>query len=596
MVTISQACQTGGVLVWVVAAAVVLGADGLRSAEGCTNLLVSRGASADGSVMLTYSADSHVRYGELYLRRGGTWPEGSTVALRDRGSMKPLGEIPQAPRTYTVIGFMNENAVAIGESTFGGRQELADPTGVMDYGSLMFLAMDRATTAREAIKVIAELVEEHGYFSSGESFSIGDPEEVWIMEIIGKGVELVFDEARQEELNRDRGAVWVARRIPDGYISAHANQARITTFPLANGSTSIASNQLERIFDRRVEVVYAHDVIEVARRKGYYSGPDEAFSFADAYAPLDFEAARFCEIRVWSFFKEFCAGMERWEDFASGHNLANRMPLWVKPERPLAVADLMDAKRDHFEGTPFDMRQDAGAGPHGLPYRWRPLTWEHEGRTYVNERATATQQTGFSYIAQLRGGLPGAIGGILWFGVDDAATSVYIPFYAGITRVPPSFAEGNGDMLTYSDSSAFWAFNTVANLSYLRYDRMSQDVRKAQRELEERHLRYVPAIDVAAAQLYREDPARAREFLTQTSEALAEAAVKRWQELFRFLLVKYLDGNVKKEVDGVFQRNQWGFPVAPEHPEYPEWWRRMVVQDTGEKLLKPAPPAPASSQ
>lgn len=560
---------------------------GARVGDGCTNFLVTRGASADGSVMISYSADSHVRYGELYLRRGGSWPEGTKVLLRDRGSMKPLGEIPQAPRTFTVIGFMNENAVAIGESTFGGRKELQDPTGMMDYGSLMFVAMDRAASAREAIKIIAELVEQYGYYSTGESFSIADPEEVWIMEIIGKGVEMVFDASQQREVNRLRGAVWVARRIPEGYISAHANQARITTFPLADGRISITSRQMNRLFDPRVEVIYAHDVIEFARQKGFYTGPDASFSFADAYAPLDFETARFCEVRVWSFFKDFCAGMEQYVDFVSGQNLANRMPLWVKPSRPLTVADLMAAKRDHLQGTPFDLRRDVGAGPHGLPYRWRPLTWEYGGQTYVNERATATQQTGFSYIAQLRRGLPPPIGGILWFGVDDAATSVYIPMYAGITRVPPSLAEGNGDMLMYSETSAFWVFNKVANFAYLRYDRMSEDVRKVQKELEEQFLAYVPAIDAAALHLHRNNPGQAREFLTEVSTALAEATVQRWEQLFRFLLVKYMDGNVKKEMNGVFQRNEWGFPVAPEHPGYPEWWRRLVVEDAGERLRKP---------
>lgn len=580
---------TGGVR-WLWAAVVVGALAAGRPAPGCTSFLVTRGASADGAVMLSYSADSHVRYGELYLRRGGEWPAGSTVQLRDRGSMRPLGELPQASKTFTVIGFMNEMGVAIGESTFGGRKELVDPTGLVDYGSLMFLALDRAASAREAIKVIAELVEQYGYYSSGESFSIGDPNEAWIMELIGKGVEMVFDERLGREVNRHRGAVWVARRVPEGFISAHANQARITTFPLANGRTSITSRQLERIFDPRVEVVYAHDVIDFARSKGYFDGPDAAFSFADAYAPLDFEAARFCEMRVWSFFRHFCSGLERYQDFVSGHNLANRLPLWVKPERPVSLADLKAAKRDHLEGTPFDLRSDPGAGPYGLPYRWRPLTWEYEGQTYVNERATATQQTGFSFIAQLRPGLPPGVGGILWFGVDAAATSVYVPFYAGITSVPPSFAEGNGDLLTYSDNAAFWVFSQVAHLAYLRWDRIAADVRKVQQQLEEKHRAFVPAIDAAALTLYRQDPARAREFLTEMSAALAERAVRRWQELYRYLLVKYLDGNVKREKDGVFERNQWGFPVPPEHPPYPEGWRRMVVEEAGDKLRKPSPP------
>ncbi len=558
-----------------------------RPAEACTNFLVTRGASVDGSTMISYSADSHVRYGELYLRRGGTWPAGTTVKLFDRGDARPLGEIPQAAQTYNVIGFMNENQVAIGESTFGGRKELEDKTGVVDYGSLMFLSMDRARTARDAIRVIAELVAEHGYASTGESFSIGDPDEVWIMEIIGKGTDLVLDRKSGKRLNRDKGAVWVAIRIPDGHVSAHANHARITTFPLENGSTSISSRHLERLSDPRVEVVYSHDVVDFARRKGYFTGRDEEFRFADAYAPMDFGAARFCEVRVWSFFKGLCAGMDSYLDHVKGKDLANRLPLWVKPDRKVTVADLMAAKRDHLEGTELDLRLDPGAGPFGLPYRWRPLTWELEGKTYVNERATATQQTGFSYIAQMRKWLPAPIGGILWFGVDDAASTVYMPMYCGITRVPESLAEGNGDLLAYSDTAAFWTFSKVANFAYLRYDLMSQDVRRVQQELETKHLAQVPAIDAAAGSLFEREPARARELLTDYSSAVATAAVRRWEELFRYLLVKYIDGNVKKERDGRFERNEWGFPKPPAHPGYPESWKRRVVEETGEKLLQP---------
>lgn len=558
-----------------------------RPAGACTNFLVTRGASADGSTMITYSADSHVRYGELYFRRGGTWPAGTTVKLFDRGDARPLGEIPQAPTTYNVIGFMNENQVAIGESTFGGRKELEDKTGIVDYGSLMFLSMDRARTAREAIRVIAELVAEHGYASTGESFSIGDPDEVWIMEIIGKGTDLVLDRKSGRQVNRDKGAVWVAIRIPDGHVSAHANHARITTFPLANGTTSISSRDLAKLSDPRVEVVYSHDVVDFARRKGFFTGKDEDFSFADAYAPMDFGAARFCEVRVWSFFKDFCTGMDPWLDHVKGRDLGKRLPLSVRPDRKLTLADVMASKRDHLQGTELDLRLDAGAGPFGLPYRWRPLTWELDGKTYVNERATATQQTGFSYVAQMRKGLPAPVGGILWFGVDDAASTVYMPMYCGITRVPESLAEGNGDLLEHSDTSAFWTFSKVANFSYLRYDLMSQDVRRVQQELESKFLAQVPAIDAAALSLFEKEPARARELLTDYSAAAAAETMRRWEELFRYLLVKYIDGNVKKERDGKFERNEWGFPKAPDHPGYPESWKRRVVEETGDKLLQP---------
>jgi dipeptidase len=558
-----------------------------RQAGACTNFLVTRGASVDGSTMITYSADSHVRYGELTFRKGGDWPAGTTVKLYDRGDARPLGEIPQAPKTWNVIGFMNENQVAIGESTFGGRKELEDKTGIVDYGSLMFLAMDRARTARDAIRVIAELVAEHGYASTGESFSIGDPDEVWIMEIIGKGTDLVLDRKSGKQVNRDKGAVWVAVRIPDGHVSAHANHSRITTFPLANGTSSITSRDLAKLSDPRVEVVYSHDVVDVARRKGWFGGRDEEFSFADAYAPMDFGAARFCEARVWSFFKDFCAGMDRWVDHVKGRDLVNRLPLSVKPDRRLTVEDVMASKRDHFQGTDLDLRSDPGAGPFGLPYRWRPLTWELDGKTYVNERATATQQTGFSYVAQMRRWLPAPVGGILWFGVDDAASTVYMPMYCGITRVPASLAEGNGDLLEHSDTAAFWTFSKVANFAYLRYDLMSQDVRRVQQELETKFLARVPAIDAAALSLFEREPARARELLTDTSAATAAETMRRWEELFRYLLVKYIDGNVKKERDGRFERNEWGFPKAPDHPGYPESWKRRVVEETGDRRLQP---------
>jgi dipeptidase len=549
----------------------------------CTNIIVTRGASVDGSVMITYAADSHIRYGELYHRPAGHHPENATVKIFDRGTAKLLGEIPQVPYTYNVIGFMNEHQVAIGETTFGGRRELRDTTGMIDYGSLMFISMQRSKTAREAIEWITRLVDEHGYYSSGESFSISDASEAWIMEMIGKGTNLYEDENGVMR-NRNQGAVWVAIRVPDGYVTAHANHARITTFPLSNGHTSISSKEMDKLHNPGVEVIYSHDVIEFARQQDYYEGPDEEFSFSDVYAPIDFGGLRFCEMRVWSFFKDINDDMDRYYDYATGKNPTNRMPLFIKPNRKLSVQDIMFFMRDHFTDTDLDLRNDFGAGPHHKPYRWRPLTFELDGKTYFHERSTATQQTGFSYVAQSRNWLPDPIGGIFWFGVDDAATTVYTPFYTSMTRVPETFAEGNGDILHYSDNSAFWVFNGVANFAYLRYDLMSQDIIKVQQEFENRFVSYTPAIDKAALALYDTDPAMAIDFLTDYSVNTGNEVVNRWQELSNFLLVKYMDGNVKQEADGEFLRNPWGYPAPVQHPGYPEWWLRKLIQETGDKF------------
>lgn len=553
----------------------------------CTSYLVTPGASVDGSSMISYAADSHIRYGELYHLPGGPQPEGSYFQAYYRGSHKPLAKIPNPPHTYTVIGFMNEKKVAIGETTFGGRAELADTTGGIDYGSLMFVTMQRSATARDAIRVIAELVEEYGYYGPGESFSIADPYEVWIMEIIGKGTNLQYDRRNRAYYNADKGAVWVAKRIPDGYISAHANHARIMTFPAEDKVTSISCRNLDMIHEPGIRVVYAHDVIDFARRKGYYDGPDAEFSFSDTYAPIDFGSARFCEARVWSMFKEVHSGMDRYMDYAMGYELDNRMPLYIKPERKLSVQDLIGFKRDYLQGTEYDMSRDIGAGPWGKPYRWRPLTWQVDGKTYVHERTTATQQTAFSYIAQLRRDYPDPVGGILWFGVDDTNTTVYVPMYSGMQRVPRTFEVGNGHILEYSEDAAFWVFNKVAHFAYLRYSLILPDIRKVQQELEERFMEFVPAIDMAATELYKRDPALAREFVTDFSVKMGNFTVERWEELFRFLMVKFIDGNAKREVNGEFLTNQYGrYPIV-DHPEYPEWWLRLIVELTGDRFLVP---------
>jgi len=552
-----------------------------QTSNACTNFLVTRGASVTGSTMISYSADSHTLYGELYYWPASDHPIGTMMDVIEWDTQKYKGKIRQIPHTYSVVGNMNEHQLAIGETTFTGIESLIDTTSIVDYGTLIYVTLQRARTAREAIKVISELVNEYGYSSSGESFSISDPNEVWIFEIVGRG-------------HGRKGGVWVARLIPDGYVSAHANQARIQTFPLATGkkkSIAITSKDLKRINDPLVECIYAYDVIENARVNKLFNGTDMEFSFSDTYNPVTFSGARFCEMRVWSFFRSVNSEMEQYKDYAAGHDLSKRMPLWIKPERKLSNYDIMNFMRDHLEGTEFDMRKDLGAGPFGVPYRWRPLTWkvsdDVNAHEYCNERATATQQTGFVFVAESRSWLPDPVGGIFWFGVDDAGTTVFNPIYCGITEVPECFKVGNGDMLTYSPTSAFWLFNMVANFCYGRYDLMSADAIKVQKKLETSYIAEIPAIDEAAVNLLAIDEKQARDYLTKYSLKTAGNTFNQWKSLSEFLLVKYIDGNIKKEKDGKFSRTPSGVAELPLQPGYNDGWKKSVIKDTGTKLLVP---------
>jgi dipeptidase len=553
----------------------------IKTTTACTNFLITKGASKTGSVMITYSADSHVLYGELYYWPSRDYPEGALLDVYEWDTGKYMGKIKQVGHTYSVVGNMNEHQLSIGETTYGGIAGLVDTAAIVDYGSLIYITLQRAKNAREAIKVMSELVSEYGYASSGESFSIADPNEVWIFEIIGKGAG-------------NKGAVWVARLIPDGFVSAHANQARIQTFPLATGkktSNAITSKDLKRIFDPTVECVYAFDVIEFARSKKLFTGTDQQFSFSDTFNPITFDGARFCEMRVWSFFRSVNDEMEQYKNYVGGHDLSKRMPLWIKPNRKISNNDLMNFMRDHLEGTEFDMRKDIGAGAFGSPYRWRPLTWKVTGDpnapSYCNERATATQQTGFVFVAESRSWLPDPIGGILWFGVDDASTTVFNPMYCGITEIPECYKVGNGDMVTYSPTSAFWLFNQVANQCYSRYDMMSADAIKLQKELENKFITETQSIDEAAKKLYENDIWKARDYLTRYSVTTAQNTFKEWKKLSEYLLVKYIDGNIKKEKDGKFETSEDGYPAFPMQPGYDDKWKKSVIQDTGTKLLVP---------
>ncbi len=563
----------------------------------CTNYLVSKGASADGSTFVSYAADSHTLYGELYHWASAVYPEGAMLKIYEWDTGKYMGEIKQAKKTYNVIGNMNENQVVIGETTYGGREELVDTTAIVDYGSLIYITLQRATSARDAIKIMATLVAEYGYASEGESFSIGDPNEVWILEMIGKGTEMVKSKTKgAPAVNKYKGAVWVARMVPDGFVCSHANQARITTFPWNDDPTSISSTNLDKIYDKNITTVYAADVMDFARSKKYINDKVNKlnFSFSDTYAPVSFEGARFCEIRVWAFFNNVAEGMNTYWDYAKGkieHDEAtgyasNRMPLWVKPASKVTLQKVMFNMRNHLEGTELDMAKDAGAGPFNCPYRWRPLTWKVDSAEYCNERAAATQQTGFSFVAQCRSWLPNKIGGIFWFGVDDAASSVYCPIYASSTKVPCSMAVGNGDMMTWSATSAFWAFNQVSNLAYTRYSYIHPEIEAKQQTLENKYIAYTPAIDQAALSLMKSDTALAVNFLTDYSVNTADRLVSDWYEFYHFLFMRYMDGNIKTRRD-VPEGYKYYTP-AVKQPGYNDTWKRQVVNETKDKLLVPA--------
>ena len=578
-------------------AASLLFAAGNRS-EACTNVIVTRGASADGSCLVSYAADSHWLYGELYFKPQADWATGSKLKVYDWDSGKYLGEIEQVQHTYKTIGNMNEHQLIIAETTFGGRHGLNNPDAIMDYGSLIYITLQRARTAREAIRLMDELTQKYGYFSEGESFSIADKEEAWIMEMVGKGAE--------------KGSVWVARRIPDGYVSGHANQSRITTFPL----------------DDPDNCLYSKDVISFARKMGWFDGKDEEFSFRDAYCPLDFGGLRGCEARVWSAFNILGKGKFAYEDggslvekdsydyvdYAMGHNPANNMPLWIKPAGKVSVKDVADVMRDHYEGTPMDMTQDIGAGGNALPYRWRPMGFTYDGKEYTNERAIATQQTAFWFVGQSRGNYPDVLGGIIWFGTDDAATSYVTPIYTNSEIVPECFREGNGDMLTYSSTSSFWLNNRVANACYKMYNYMAPFVREHIDRFENSQISEgVPQTDAKALELYNDiaekemkkqskknpgyDPMtdtgdaflQVKQYLTSYSVSTADAIFSAWKKMEETLLVKFIDGNVKAQnEDGTFVHSpeSEGIPDGLTQPGYTEYWKEAVAHFHGDVVKK----------
>ena len=518
----------------------------------CTNFLVGKDASVDGSTMISYAADSYALYGFLHHSPAADHAKGAVREVKDWDTGKPLCTIPQVAHTYNVVGNMNEHQLTIGETTWGGRPELEIGEGI-DYGSLIYIALERCKTAREAIKCMTDLVAEYGYASSGETFSIADPNEVWLMELIGKG-------------KVEKGAVWVATRIPDDCIAAHANQARITTID----------------FKDNANWVWSKDVVSFARKQGYFSGKDQDFNFQEAYAPYDFSGLYVCEARVWSFFRKFSNDMDKYFDFASGKTFVEtsgkyageRMPLYIKPNHKVSAQELKNCMRDQYEGTPLDITQGPDAGPWNSKLRYGSLGFKLDSVQYWFERPIATQQTAWSFVAQMRGYESAKAGGIFWFGVDDAASTVYVPMYSTITEVPECFKEGNGDMYNYSPTSAWWTYNIVANWAYTKYSAMMPDIKKVQSAWEDKFNSQVEVIDQEVAQM---DAAQAAEFLTKYSVAQAQESTAAWKDLGIYLFVKYLDGQERKEKDGHFLRNAYGEPEGPNRTPYPTEFLQKIA-------------------
>jgi len=560
----------------------------VRQSRACTNLIVTRGASHDGSVMITYAADSHTRYGAIAFYPAADHAPGTACEVYHYENGRLMGTIPEVPHTYSVIQFMNEHQVAIGETTFGGLDSLqSQPGAILDYGSLMKIGLQRARSARELIRVITELIAQYGYASSGESLSISDRNEAWIMEIIGKG-------------KYEKGAVWVALLVPDGMVSGHANQARITTFPLQK------SNNFD---DPRQTVYHAPDVISFARKHGFYKGMDADFSFSDVYNPVNFGGARYCDARIWSFFRKISRAVRDNGDYTRyvmgkfdrksvmtgqipnpNGFVSNRLPLWIKPDSPVTLSQVMAGMRDHFEDTPLDMRNDPGAGPFALPYRWRPMEFTVDSVKYLNERAIATQQTGYSFVAQSRNWLPDPIGGIFWFGVDDADGCVYAPMYCGIRNIPESYAWGNGSMISWSETSAFWTFSQVNNWAYTRYNMIHPEIEEYQAEYENRLISETAVVDKQAELLFGKDTTASLDYITAYSSFTGNKLVTDWKKFYQYLFMKYTDGNLKISEGHKLKDNGNGknIPARPQHPGYGKEWEKIMIMGTGDRLVVPS--------
>ena len=534
----------------------------------CTNLVVGKKASADGSVMCTYNCDSFGFLMPLNFSAPGRHAEGDLIAMRGWGPQASERFIKEAPYTYGVVGLMNENQVSIVETTWGGRRELVNREGYFDYFTLMEITLQRSTSAREAIAVINELVTEYGYSSSGESFAICDPEEAWIMEIVGKGPGR-------------KGAVWVALRVPDDCISAYANSSRIRQFPQVAKMSK--ADKKRGYCEIPGECMYAADVVSLARELGLYEGSDADFSFREAYGPLDFSAIRYCEARVWSFFRHHSdpAEMDKYLPFLNGDTeVIDHLPLWIKPVAPISVRELMDDMRDHYEGTALDMTADVSAGPWASPYRNQPVNFFSSDSTAMfRERPIGCQQSGMTMVCQMRSWLPDAVGGVTYFNMDDATMVAYVPVYCGITRVPEPFRRENNDIREFSTESAFWMNNFVANMVYPRWSAMIGDLRDAQKELEDYYAEDQKAVEEQASKM---TPGERASFLTAKTEAYTDKMMERWDKLARFLIVKHNDQSMMPSENGVFVRGR----ATP--PAYAPAFIEAVKEQTGDRYVKPA--------
>ncbi len=528
-------------------------------AFGCTNFIVGKEASADGSVICTYNADDYGMFQSLCHYPAAKHAPGEMRRVVDWDTNEYHGDIPEAPETYNVIGNINEFQVTIGETTYGGREEMVDSTGILDYGSLIYITLQRSKTAREAIKVMTTLVETYGYNSEGETFTICDPNEAWIMEMMGMGPG-------------SKSAVWVAIRIPDNAICAHANQSRITTFDMKDKNN----------------VLYSKNVVKYARKMGWYEGKDADFSWNAAYAAPDFSGRRFCEARVWSFFNHFTNTMDRYLPYAMG-KVANAepMPLWIVPDHKVTVQEVMACMRDHYEGTPFALDSDIGGGIWGMPYRPTPLSFELDGNKYFNERPTSTQQTGFSYVSQMRSWLPREIGGLMWWGNDDGNMVAYTPIYCSMTQRPECYNTPGADEITFSDKNAFWVCNWVSNMVYPRYSLLFPSLKEVRDSLEQSYFDLQTATEKKALALHEQQPELAGKYLNAYSVEKAQQMLNCWKQLAWHLIVKYNDMIIHPEENGKFTRDKFGLGSRPKRPGYPEAYKRALIRQTGDKFAYP---------
>ena len=552
-------------------------------AEACTNFIVGKKASTDGSVICSYNADDYGMFIGLCHYPAAKHAAGDMRQIYNWDTGVYQGQIPEASETYNVIGNINEWQVTIGETTYGGREEIVDTTGLIDYGSLIYITLQRSRSAREAIAVMTSLVEKYGYNSEGETFTICDPNEAWILEMMGTGSDKAL--VAKQKLNR---VVWVAQRIPDDAICGHANQSRIGKF--FSGKKINAKGVYPTAKNQQADLYYSKDVVRYARLMGWYEGTDADFSWKWAYAAPDFGGRRYCDARVWAFFRHFDNGFDRYLPWALGEDPnAEDMPLWIKPNRKVSVQDIEECMRDHYEGTALALDSTTiGGGIWQMPYRPTPLSFEVDGKQYFNERPTSTQQTGFTYVSQMRSWLPRQVGGILWFGNDDGNMVAYTPIYCGNTVQPECYNTPGADAVTFSDKNAYWVCNWVSNMVYPRYSQLFPSLKAVRDSLEQSYFSNQAAVEQKAKALCEQSDAEAVKFLNNYSNEKAQQMLARWKQLATYLIVKFNDMIIKPEADGKFTRTKTGLGARPTRPGYPAPYARHYVKQTGKKYAVPA--------